>query len=111
MAREVEHLKGLDLIVEERLRQVEQLGYTIPHDSDEHSVEELMRVGACYIDWATQEMEGDDPQSSHGVCHAFWPETSIPWKPEDSAIENAAKGAAFVAAALDLLYAEIVGEV
>lgn len=108
MPREIEHLKGLDLIVEERLRQVEKLGYTVEHDHAEHSPEELMRIGACYVDWAACDLEGsyaDNP-------HPFWPEdSSIPWKPEESAIENAAKGAAFVAAALDLLDAQIRGEV
>lgn len=108
MPRDIEHLKGLDLIVEERLRQVEKLGYTVQHDHDEHSAEELMRIGACYVDYAANDLEGQSQDNPH----SFWPEdSSIPWKPENSAIENAAKGAAFVAAALDLLDAQIRGEV
>lgn len=107
MARNIEHLKGLDLIVEERLRQVEQLGYTVEHDNAEHSAEELMRIGACYVDFAAMDMEGQ----CDGEQHPFWPEgTTIPWRPEMSAIENAAKGAAFVAAALDLMHAQMMGE-
>lgn len=100
-------LKGLDLIVEERLRQVNPLGYDIKHDAQCHSPEELMRVGSCYIEYAANEMEGMAQDSPH----PFWPDTEIPWKPEESPIENAAKGAAFVAAALDLLFAQLVGEV
>lgn len=107
-----EHLKGLDLIVEERLRQVGPLGYDVKHDDEHHSPEELMRIGQCYIDWSTIELEGGNPREEHGEQHAFWPhDTEIPWKPEASAIENAAKGAAFVAAALDLLHARIMGDV
>lgn len=108
MTREIEHLKGLDVIVEERLRQVGPLGYDVQHDDAEHTVEELLRVGACYIDYAATEAEG----VGQDEVHAFWPEnTSIPWNPENSVAENAAKGAAFVAAALDPLYAKLSGEV
>lgn len=102
---EIQHLKGLDLIVEERLRQVEKLGYDIPHDDAKHSFEELLRIGACYIDCAAADAEGmeqDDP-------HPFWPDTTIPWKREESSIENATKGAAFVAAALDLMHYQLLG--
>jgi len=107
-----EYLKGLDVIVEERLRQVEQLGYTIPHDDSEHSVEELLRIGACYSDLAAMQAEGEDPMMSWGSAqHPFWPETSIQWKPEPTCPENAAKAGAFIAAGLDLLYAKINGEV
>lgn len=104
---EIQHLKGLDLIVEERLRQVDKLGYSIAHDDEHHSPEELLRIGACYIDYAATDMEGVGQDEEH----AFWPDTTIPWKPEMSSIENAAKGAAFVAAALDLLHAQMMGEV
>lgn len=108
MTHNIEHLKGLDLIVEERLRQVDKLGYTVEHDAEEHSVEELMRIGACYVDWAACDLEGVSMDSPH----PFWPtDSTIPWIPEFSAMENAAKGAAFVAAALDLLHAKMMGEV
>lgn len=113
MAREVEHLKGLDMIVEERLRQVEQLGYTIPHDNEEHSVDELLRIGVCYADAAASEEEGMSLSEEWGVDekHPFWPEDStISWKLEVSPMENATKGAAFIAAALDLMHAQIMGE-
>ena len=114
MTREIEHLKGLDLIVEERLRQVEDLGYTVEHDADCTSVAELMRISQCYIEVAAEESEGND------VSHYFYPSvkpgrwprgTSIPWRPEQTPMENAAKGAAFAAAALDLMNAELRGEV
>lgn len=105
--KDIQHLKGLDVIVEERLRQVDDLGYTVQHDADEHGVDELLRIGACYIDYAANQAEGVGQDRDH----PFWPDTSVPWKPEISPSENAAKGAAFVAAALDLMYAILNGEV
>lgn len=105
--RETEHLKGLDLIVEERMRQIKPLGYTIEHDLECHSPRELMRIGELYIDYAAAFL---DDGITAAPQHPIWQETSIAWKPEPSAIENAAKGGAFVAAALDLLYAQMMGE-
>ena len=103
---DIEHLKGLDLIVEERLRQVGSLGYDLPHDDIEHTPEELLRIGSCYIEYAANEMEGLGQDSPH----PFWPQgTSIPWKPEASPMETAIKGAAFVAAALDLMHYRLLG--
>lgn len=113
MSREIpESLKGLDVIVQERLRQVEDLGYTVQHDAGEHDEAELLRIGTCYADWATTQAEGIDPFEQFGESHPFWSaDTSVPWKPEKTAPENAAKAGAFMAAALDLLYAKMMGEV
>jgi hypothetical protein len=105
-------LKGLDLIVEERLRQVDPLGYDIKHDAEHHTPEELMAVGRCYIELAEIDLMGQTAEECWGESKPpLWPDTEIPWKPEPSAIENGAKGAAFVAAALDLLFAQVVGEI
>ena len=100
-----DYYKGLDMIVEERMRQPDELGYTLQHDDEEHSFEELLRIGACYVDYAANDAEGMGQDSPH----PFWPDTSIPWKPEESSMENAVKGAAFVAAALDLMQYQLFG--
>ena len=91
-------LAGTDKVIRERNRQVE-LGYDPTHDSENHTPEELMRISACYLDFAATWMEdvGQDQE------HPFWPETTIPWKPEATPELTAIKGAAFAMAALDLL--------
>lgn len=98
---------GMTWIATERERVVLQKGYTLAHDNAEHTVEELMRIGSCYIDWAAGELEG----MSGDIPPAFYPEdSSIEWKTPESSIEGAVRGAAFIASALDLFNAQMVME-
>lgn len=98
--------QGVALIYAERQKQMNK-GYTPAHDDAEHSVEELLRIATCYLDAAASEMEGMDQDPTP----AFWPrESTIPWNPEQNPIGNAVKGAAFAAAAMDLIYHQFGAE-
>lgn len=90
---------GMTLIGTERFKQLSK-GYSIEHDDAEHTVEELMRISACYADFAATYAEGDVMEGEH----PFWPNTTIPWNPRDTTSENMILSAAFAAAAIDLLY-------
>ncbi len=95
---------GAGWVWSERSRHLD-LGYTIAHDADEHSVEELTRIGSCYINWAANGLEG----SEGDIPPAFYPEdSSIPWKTPDSEVEGLVKGASFILAALDLFNAQML---
>jgi hypothetical protein len=87
----------------ERQHQFE-LGYTPESDDKNYDPSDLMRVATCYLDAATEMQEGENLEENWGGAHPFWPEhTGIPWNPEDTPEGNAVKGAAFAAAALDII--------
>lgn len=93
---------GLTAITFERAHQVD-LGYDVEHDAARYSVEELMRVGTCYVDYGTNMLEGSDQDTPH----PFWPaHTGIPWTLEKESTDYIVKGAAYLAAALDLKHAQ-----
>ena len=48
---------GLELIAEERIRQIEEEGWTPDHDA-EHTDEELAKAG-CYYGWPRKEIQLD----------------------------------------------------
>jgi len=91
---------GISAIAFERSHQID-LGYDVEHDARNHTVEELMRIGVCYAEFGVNQLEDagqDEP-------HPFWPDT-IPWMPEKDPYLYITKGAAFIAAALDLKQAK-----
>jgi hypothetical protein len=94
---------GIVEFARERLRQVEELGFTKEHDS-EHDGSDLVAAAICYIDYALGDMkgyEGDNPPY-------HWPWGTEDWKPEGSALENIVKGGALLAAAYDRIEGEIL---
>ncbi len=95
------HSPGVAAIDQERSKAIDK-GYGPSHDSINHTVEELLRIGACYIEAAASDMEGMD----YDWPHPFWPDSSIPPVREPSALDNAIRGAQFVAAAIDMIYLE-----
>lgn len=90
-------LPGMDAFRRERVRQVVEEGYDAEHDA-RHAPEELLRAGACYLDWAASEFEGADQDSPH----PFWPWSEEAWKP-DNVQRAMEKGVALVAAAYDVM--------
>lgn len=89
---------GMQLVDRERFKQLSK-GFTPSHDQEEHDVPTLARVAVCYMDYAVNQIEGDDHLEEPPP---FWPETSIPWKPRDEPYETFVLGIAFSMAALDL---------
>lgn len=98
--------QGISNIRLEREHQID-LGYDLDHDNECHSPTDLLRIGACYADLAALVMEGDEPTEvwDKEGKHPLWPDVGVPWTPEDTAVGNAVKAAAFIAAALDLEHA------
>jgi len=77
--------RGVELIADERKRQVEAEGWTPEHD-DKYSSNELIRAGGCYA---------NAPYS--------WPWSAEWWKPSDDPIRNLVKAGALIAAEIDRL--------
>lgn len=89
---------GIELITEERQRQISQEGWTPEHD-DDHDRCELTAAAHCYMEEAAQQTldghaQGDFPED--------WPWHESWWKPSD-AVRNLTKAGALIAAEIDRL--------
>lgn len=89
-----ERLSGAERIALERLRQIEQEGWTPEHD-DSHDLGELANAAACYT---LANFDG----KGVGVPMA-WPWEDSWWKPSDDPIRNLEKAGALIAAEIDRL--------
>lgn len=89
---------GVELICEERLRQVSEEGYSYEHD-DEHAEGEITSAAYCYL-WELS------ARSHRGKpCETpppKWPWDSLYWKPTDE-IRQLVKAGALIAAEIDRL--------
>ena len=85
---------GIQLITEERIRQLCKEGWTDEHD-DTHDMGELRRAGAAY---ALAANAGPD-----ALIPASWPWSQRWWKPSADPIRNLVKGGALIAAEIDRL--------
>ena len=83
-------MNGIDLIKEERQRQVDVEGYNLTHDSF-HAPEEFIRAAASYLLCNLEEYE-----------EVPWPWGVETWKPKDIK-RNLVRAGALIAAALDRL--------
>jgi hypothetical protein len=83
---------GIDLIADERLRQVSQEGWTPEHD-DEHDGSELADAAAAYALQASGEFS---------LASRHWP-FDDGWKPSSDPIRNLVKAGALIAAEIDRL--------
>jgi len=82
---------GIELIAEERQRQIESEGWSSQHDSFEHEDGSLAIAGACYA--------LGDPTPP-----AFWPWNYKWWKPTPkNRIRELQKAGALIAAEIDRL--------
>ena len=101
--------KGIDLIAEERKRQIEVKGYDEQHDS-EHKVSELIDAAMAYVDAARSdymnETEGLHPevleQHYDSIKQLTWRWDDKSFKPT-TCLKDLIKAGAFVAAAIDRL--------
>lgn len=87
---------GIELISQERERQIIAEGWTADHDDDMNFHEELAIAAGCYILW-------DDGHNEHPCPPDIWPWDSEWWKPANDRIRNLAKAGALIAAEIDRL--------
>lgn len=89
---------GIELISEERQRQIEVEGWTPEHDAG-HDDSELVDAALCYGATAA-----NDPGSEFSGSHPYaWPWAREWWKPSPDPIRNLTKAGALIAAEIDRL--------
>ena len=89
---------GINVIIEERLRQLKAKGYDSKHD-DKHDIGQLALAAALYI----------DPTLAKHIIESMWPEGKDFYHPEpivsiDARIKQLAKAGALITAEIDRLY-------
>lgn len=97
---------GIDVIADERLRQIVDEKHTYDKD-DEYTEEELACAAASYAlpAWKRKRVSSDfqpAPQND-AVPPVTWPWNSEHWKPSDDRIRELAKAGALIAAEIDRL--------
>ena len=95
---------GIELIADERKRQIEIEGWTKEHDA-EHTNESLALAAVCYAIPSVQRSYTYDP-----ICKAripvFWPWDSRYWKPSpENRVKELVKAGALIAAEIDRINA------
>lgn len=102
-------MTGVARITAERLRQVNEKGYTPEHDV-EHDAADLALAAVSYLSYAiylldggskVAGIEGYTPQMVREMSLDVWPWESESFKPSDDPRVNLAKAGALVAATID----------
>jgi hypothetical protein len=100
VAAEGARKSGVELIAEERSRQISVEGWTPEHD-DQHTSGELSEAAAGYAHTACLQISF---LPSLAVCvPALWPWSENWWKPSSDPIRNLVKAGALIAAEIDRL--------
>lgn len=96
---------GIELIAEERQRQIEKEGWTKEHDA-QHKNDELANAAICYAD-PNIHYHQENRIMRHRIPNEFWPKQwDIRWfKPTDR-IRDLVKAGALIAAEIDRLQNE-----
>lgn len=85
--------KGMELILEERNRQIDKFGYTIEHDlTRSNPYNTLINAAKSY--YVAKGPEAEMP--------SFWPYSLVYWKPK-TRLENLVRAGAFFRAAYDVV--------
>jgi hypothetical protein len=101
---------SIDLIKEERKRQIQEKGYDYIHD-DYHEYNELINAAQCYLEQVLTRSKVMDINDSYNNKLKLYRDVKRPenwppeWKPEswnpDSPIRDLVKAAALIAAEID----------
>lgn len=93
---------GIELITDERARQVSKEGWTALHDS-EHTQAEMCAAAQCYA--AVAEIQAANHCTTEGISDTpdQWPWDHEWWKPSDDPVRNLVKAGALIAAEIDRL--------
>jgi len=94
---------GIELIAEERKRQVEKEGWTAEHDA-QHVAGELSMAAACYAHRASLfAIKGRDYATCHRTFWPIgWPWLRESWKPK-TVLKDLIRAGALIAAEIDRL--------
>lgn len=92
---------GIELIAEERQRQISIEGWTSEHD-DQHYHRELNKAAQCYCEAGVE-------AAAFGFVSSFtgrdrWPWEREWWKPSEDPVRNLVKAGALIAAEIDRLH-------
>lgn len=111
-------MTGIQLISEERKRQIEVEGWTTEHDAEYHTNGELAMAGACYALNDHLYPLGQIAENKNGVHmtikrKAFWPFVKSWWKPAlttkpKDRIRELTKAGALIAAEIDRLQKQLI---
>ena len=95
---------GIELIAEERKRQIEVEGWTEEHDA-EHTNEALAMAAVCYAIPSVLRMYSYNPLIKARIPE-YWPWDKESWKPSpENRIKELIKAGALIAAEIDRLNA------
>jgi hypothetical protein len=95
---------GVDLIADERRRQIEQEGWTPEHDN-EHDAGELSAAGAAYAINAAEKLHPYSQGDGRDEQPMIWPWANDWWKPKDP-MRDLVRAGALIAAEIDKLQRE-----
>ena len=93
-------MTGVELIREERLRQITEEGWTAEHD-DTHDKGEMVQAAVCYAYAECLQALGLKPENA--TNRQRWPWAFIWWKPSLDPVRNLVKAGALIAAEIDRL--------
>lgn len=95
-------VSGVNLILAERQRQVDKLGYTAHSDDDLYKKSELGDAGMAYRQTALKMLEaGMTHEEAQQKIPVMWPWDHKWWKPSPSVVRNLVKGGALIMAAAE----------
>lgn len=95
---------GIELITEERARQISSEGWTAAHDA-EHSRGEINQAAQCYA--VAAELQTNNVGDRVQDTPDGWPWDCEWWKPSDDPVRNLVKAGALIAAEIDRIQAKL----
>lgn len=93
---------GVELIAEERQRQISKEGWTPEHD-DSHKRRQMAKAAESYLGTHTEPDEWAAERGEPPSPHHNWPWAKKWWKPSSDPIRNLVKAGALIAAEIDRL--------
>jgi DNA-directed RNA polymerase subunit K/omega len=98
---------GVARIAAERLRQIEEEGWTVAHD-DQHRAGTLVNAALSYAEVAAEQLDPHFPgENRPWETRTDWPWDAEWWKPSNSIVRNLVKAGALIAAEIDRLQREV----
>lgn len=96
---------GIELIAEERARQISSEGWTAAHDA-EHYRGELSAAGASYAMAASGQVKYHRDSMADITPPSQWPWDAEWWKLSDDPVRTLTKAGALIAAEIDRIHAK-----